>query len=350
MPHILVLRFSSMGDVAMTVPVLRCLVKKYPDAKITLVSKSIYKPIFKEFKTIDFFDVDFKSKYKGIQGLVSLFKDLKKIHPTHIADLHSVLRTNVLYILFKIFFFKAKKVDKQRLERKKLFKEKNKVFKPLTPMPFKYCEVFNKLGFSIDLTSHKFPDPLILGEKCQIALEGFSTKRKWIGIAPFASFNGKIYPLDLMQKVVSFLQRDYLVFLFGQGEYEISKLEIWAQAYQNVFGGYKLESLANEIEIISNLDLMISMDSANGHLAANYNVPVISLWGLTHPFGGFAPFLSNQKNMLVSNREKYPKIPTSAYGKKIPNGYENVMRTIDYKDVLTRCLDILESSKHHQNQ
>jgi ADP-heptose:LPS heptosyltransferase len=111
-----------------------------------------------------------------------------------------------------------------------------------------------------------------------------------------------------------------------------------------------LESLANEIEIISNLDLMISMDSANGHLAANYNVPVISLWGLTHPFGGFAPFLSNQKNMLVSSREKYPKIPTSAYGKKIPNGYENVMRTIDYKDVLTRCLDILESSKHHQNQ
>jgi ADP-heptose:LPS heptosyltransferase len=141
----------------MTVPVLRCLVKKYPDAKITLVSKSIYKPIFKEFKTIDFFDVDFKSKYKGIQGLVSLFKDLKKIHPTHIADLHSVLRTNILYILFKIFFFKAKKVDKQRLERKKLFKEKNKFFKPLTPMPYKYCEVFNKLGFSIDLTSHKFP-------------------------------------------------------------------------------------------------------------------------------------------------------------------------------------------------
>jgi ADP-heptose:LPS heptosyltransferase len=92
------------------------------------------------------------------------------------------------------------------------------------------------------------------------------------------------------------------------------------------------------------------MDSANGHIAANHNVPVITLWGLTHPFAGFAPFLSKSENMIVSNREQFPLLPTSAYGKKIPKGYESVMRTIEYKDVIVRALKVLELPKHHQSR
>ena len=86
---------------------------------------------------------------------------------------------------------------------------------------------------------------------------------------------------------------------------------------------------------------MLSMDSANGHLAANYNVPVISLWGLTHPFAGYAPFLSKPENELTSNREMYPLLPTSAYGNKTPKGYENVMRSIDVNDVILAINKVL---------
>ncbi|MAU63440.1 MAG: ADP-heptose--LPS heptosyltransferase RfaF [Flavobacteriaceae bacterium] len=349
MSHILVLRFSSMGDVAMIVPVLRCLVKNYPDLEITLVTKEIYGPIFREFKNIKFHYVDFKKQHKGIKGLWRLFKELKRLRPTHVADLHGVIRTYFLSWLFIINLFKTKRVDKQRSKRKKLFRKKNKILQPLTPIQFKYCEVFNKLGFNIELTNHEFIDPFVINDETQQIIYGTKNNLNWVGIAPFASFNGKTYPLDLMQQLIAFLQRDHQVFLFGNGEFEISKLEIWEKAYQNVFGAYKLGSLNNELEIISNLDIMISMDSANGHLAANYNVPVIVLWGLTHPFGGFAPFASNPENMIVSDRSMFPKIPTSAYGKKIPKGYENVMRTISYKDVAERCLKILESSKRHQN-
>ncbi|MEE3034582.1 MAG: glycosyltransferase family 9 protein [Bacteroidota bacterium] len=349
MSHVLILRFSSMGDVAMTVPALRCLIKKYPDCKITLATKEEYKPIFREFQKLNFHTVDFNNRHKGIKGLWVLFKELKELKPTHIADLHAVIRTYFLCFLFRINFFKIKRVDKQRRERKKLFRKKNKIFKPLTPVQFKYCEVFNRLGFNIDLTNHEFADPFVINNEAQQIIYGINNKLKWIGVAPFASFSGKTYPLDLMQQLVAFLQRDYQVFLFGSGDFEIEKLEIWANAYQNVFGAYKLGSLYNEIEIISNLDLMISMDSANGHLAANYSVPVITLWGLTHPFGGFAPFSSNPENMIVSNREMFPQIPTSAYGKKIPKGYEKAMRTISYNDVAARCLKILEDSTRHRN-
>ena len=344
MPHLLILRFSSMGDVAMTVPVIRCFRNSYPDYKITVVSKKTYKPIFEEFSNLDFFAVDFKNTYKGPFGIFKLFKDLKQLKPTHIADLHSVIRTHVLYYLFKFSFFKIVSLDKQRTERKKLFRSKNKIFKPLTPNHYKYCEAFNKLGFDVDLSKHEFINPLIINPETQNKLNELDKNKQWVGIAPFASFLGKVYPLDLTQKIIAFLQQEYNVFLFGNGEYEVNKLEIWSKSYKNVFGAYKLGSLKNELEIISNLDLMISMDSANGHLAANYNVPVITLWGLTHPFAGFAPFLSETKNMFTSDREKYPKIPTSAYGKKIPKGYQEAMRTIDCNEVISRGLKILNKN------
>ena len=160
---------------------------------------------------------------------------------------------------------------------------------------------------------------------------------------PFASYVGKIYPLDLMQKVVAYLQQENHVFLFGNGDYETNILKIWEKAYPNVSGCYKLESLEKELEIISNLNVMVSMDSANGHIAANYNIPVVVLWGLTHPFSGYAPFLYSQENMLVSSREKYPLVPTSAYGNKMPKGYENVMRTIDHQEVILAVNKIIEN-------
>ena len=323
-----------MGDVAMMIPSLRCLTKAYPDLNITIVTNGFYKPFFTEFKNINFFEADFKNSHNGIKGLFRLYKELKILKPTHVADLHSVIRTHFLSLLFKFRFIKIKKINKLRSDKKRLFRKSNKVLKPLIPTQYRYSEVFCRLGFNIDLTSHEFPLPKIITDSTQNFLSELESGKKKIGIAPFASFTGKIYPLDLMQKVVGFLQKDHYVFLFGNGKYETDILKVWIKAYPNVLGCYVLNSLKSELEIISNLSAMISMDSANGHLAANYNVPVISLWGLTHPFAGYAPFLSKPENELTSDREKYPLLPTSAYGNKTPKGYENVMRTIDVNDVI----------------
>ena len=85
------------------------------------------------------------------------------------------------------------------------------------------------------------------------------------------------------------------------------------------------------------------MDSANGHIAAIYNVPVITLWGLTHPYSGFVTFNSDSANQLCVNREKYPLVPNSIYGNKELKGYEDAMRSISYNDVLARTEIILNS-------
>ena len=65
-----------MGDVAMMIPTLRCLNKSYPDLKITIVSNKLFKPFFNEFENINFFEVNFKTQFKGIKGLFNLFKEL----------------------------------------------------------------------------------------------------------------------------------------------------------------------------------------------------------------------------------------------------------------------------------
>ena len=146
-----------MGDVSMMIPALRCLNKSYPDLKITIVSNKLFKPFFNEFENINFFQVNFKSQFKGIKGLFNLFKELVNLKPTHVADLHSVIRTHFLTLLFRSRFYKVKRINKLRTDKKKLFRKNNKVLKPLVPTQYRYAEVFCKLGFNIDLTNHKFP-------------------------------------------------------------------------------------------------------------------------------------------------------------------------------------------------
>ena len=154
----LILRFSSLGDVVMTIPIIRSLEKKYPENKFIFVTRAKFNPFFSEFNNVEIFELDLKKRHKGFFGIIRLFSDLKKLKPKRIADLHSVLRTQLLSFLFRMFFIKVSVIDKKREERKALTRNENKIFKPLTPIHYLYQEVFNKLGFSVDLTKdHIYP-------------------------------------------------------------------------------------------------------------------------------------------------------------------------------------------------
>ena len=336
----LILRFSSMGDVVMTVPIIRCLEKKYPENKFIFVTRPKFKPFFEEFKNVEIFELDLEKRHKGFFGLFRLFLDLKKLKPKRIADLHSVLRTQLLSFLFRIFFVKVSVIDKKRKERKALTRNENKIFKPLTPIHYLYQEVFNKLGFSVDLTKdHIYPPSKTFNLNVDSINLGSD---KLVGIAPFAKHVAKMYPLDLMQKIVSYVQEKHTVFLFGFGKIEMETIKRWSNVFKNVYSCNDLGGFENEISLISNLDLMISMDSANGHIASIYNVPVITLWGLTHPYTGFATFNYKTENQFCANRDEYPLIPNSIYGNKMIKGYENAMRTISVEEVLGRVNEIMD--------
>jgi len=76
------------------------------------------------------------------------------------------------------------------------------------------------------------------------------------------------------------------------------------------------------------------MDSGNAHIAAMMGVKVITLWGATHPFAGFSPFNQPLGNCITADREKFPLLPTSIYGNKKVEGYEEAMRSISVENVV----------------
>ena len=144
-----------------------------------------------------------------------------------------------------------------------------------------------------------------------------------------------------MDTVIFELQKESKVLLFGGGAIETHQLEAIASKYANVFCVAGKFSLEQELDIISNLKVMLSMDSSNGHMAAMLGVKVVTLWGVTHPFAGFAPFHQIQSNNLLSDLEKYPKIPTSIYGNNYPEGYELAMQTIPVERIIKTVQDTL---------
>jgi ADP-heptose:LPS heptosyltransferase len=169
-------------------------------------------------------------------------------------------------------------------------------------------------------------------------------QKKWIGIAPFAAFAGKTYPFDLMEEVIAKLSEtnQYKIILFG-GPAEKQQLASWESKFEDVINCAGLFTFQEELALISNLDVMLSMDSGNAHLAAMYGRKVVTIWGITHPFAGFYPFGQSPENALLTDREKYPLLPTSIYGNKFPEGYENVMQTITPHTVFDKIVKVINS-------
>ncbi len=332
--HILVIRLSAMGDVVIIVPVLRALIHQYPELKITVVSRPFFQPFFNSIPNLNFFPVDLQKRHKGFLGLLRLFSDLKKLEIDAVADLHNVLRSKVIRSLFALSRKKVAFTDKGRAEKKALTSLTNKVFKPVKPMVVRHVETFEKLGFSIDLSNPQFPAKAILSDDI-LKITG-NKNQNWVGIAPFAQYKGKVYPLDLMQKVIDDLAQNNAIkiFLFGGGNQEIQKLNQLQNNHSNVVVIAGKIKFKQELDLISNLDMMLSMDSGNAHIAAMLGIKVITLWGVTHPFAGFSPFNQPMEYCITADREKYPLLPTSIYGNKKVEGYEEAMRTIEPEKVV----------------
>ncbi len=198
----------------------------------------------------------------------------------------------------------------------------------------RHTKVFEQLGFDIDLSNPSFPVKAVLTDDIK-AIIG-DNHQKLIGIAPFAQYDSKVYPLDLMEEVIAKLAKksSNKILLFGGGKKEIEILESISAPFPNVINMAGKIKFQQELQLISNLDVMLSMDSGNAHIAAMLGVKVVTLWGATHPFAGFLPFNQSMENALVSDREKYPLLPTSVYGNKVVDGYEDAMRTITVDSIL----------------
>jgi ADP-heptose:LPS heptosyltransferase len=328
-----------MGDVAISVPVIRAFTEQHPTIKITFLSKAFLKPLFDGIENVHFYAADVNETHKGIYGLHKLYKELTQLNITHIADVHNVLRSKILRSFFKFSNSTIAIIDKGRAEKKALTRTENKIVKQLKTSHQRYADVFKKLGFEVDISNPtRLEKPSLYKKVATITRE---KNRKWIGIAPFAAFDSKTYPIDLMKIVIQELSKRHTVFLFGGGNSEIEILAEIEKEFANCVSVAGVLNLKEEINLIAHLDCMLAMDSSNAHFAAMQQIATVTLWGGTHPLAGFAPFNQPKKYCLLPDLEKFPNIPCSIYGNKISDGYEDVMRTIFPETVIQKIEEVL---------
>ncbi len=339
--HILVIRLSAMGDVAMTVPVLRVFRAQYPEVKLTVLTRKFFAPMFADIDNLEIYEADVKGKHKGAVGLYRLSKELRQLGIDAVADLHNVLRSKVLKSFFAINNIPVVQIDKGREEKKALTRKSNKIFKQLKTSHQRYADVFKALGFPLDLSTAIFPPKKRLIPEIYNITNG--TSKKWLGIAPFAQYEGKTYPLELIKEVIAKLDQtnQYEILLFGGGEKEITIFETLEKSYNNVINIAGKLSFDQELILISNLDGMLSMDSGNAHLAAMYGIKTITIWGVTHPYAGFMPFKQPDDYAILPDMKQYDLIPTSVYGNKFPEGYEKVMYSILPDTVVEKIKNVI---------
>ncbi len=338
MKKILVIRLSAIGDVAMTVPVISSLSKAYPDTEITFVSQKFATGFIKYIPRVKMFEVDLKGRHKGFFGIFRLYFDLKKLGKFNlVADLHDVIRSKIIRFLFSLSFTKIRVIDKGRKEKHDLTKIDGKVLRQLDTSVNRYAKVFYDGGYKFDVEF----DYLFTKSPLTENITSITGQRvnKWVGIAPFAKHKGKIYPLKSMEKVIDLLtaNKNIKVFLFGGGAYEKQILEDWEKRFPNTVSLAGKLSIEDELKVISNLEVLVSMDSANMHLASLVNTCVVSIWGATHPFAGFYGWNQNPKHALQIN---LPCRPCSIYGNKdcFRKDYA-CLNLITPKDIVSKITD-----------
>ncbi len=305
---ILVIRFSALGDIAMTVPVVASFCAQYPDIEVTMLTskmgEKIYKAILPDVKNLTVRGCNPKVEYPGIPGLNRLYRELRQEKFDALADLHNVLRTQWLNLRFTLSWsLKASaSIQKGRKDKRDLVEHRSN--KQLKSSMERYCDVFARLGLPVTLNF----EPLALADKEPGELQ--------IGIAPFAQHKGKIYPKELMLQVIDLLlesRSDLHVYLFG-GPNEQEELDEWSKRNPNrITNTAGRQSLADDLRLMSQLDVLLSMDSANMHLASLVGCRVVSLWGATDIKAGFFGYRQNLADAIALPLECRP---CSIYGNK----------------------------------
>lgn len=316
MANILILRFSALGDVAMTLPVVHALATQYPQHRITVVSRDRWSALYDRMPAnVTFLGVDLRKEYAGWKGLRALYRRLSGEGFDYVADLHDVLRSKYLRWRFLLAGARVAHIRKGRSGKRRLARRRNKIFAPQPTSFERYAAVLERLGFPVRLAFRS-----LYGEgkgdlTPLLSLTGPKGTNRWIGVAPFAAHRGKIYPEDRMEQVLSRLARHsrLRVFLFGGGPQEVICLKKWEERYPNVVSVAGRLKMDGEIALMSQLDVMIAMDSANMHLASLVHIPVVSVWGATHLYAGFMGWGQDESTVI---QEDLPCRPCSVYGNK----------------------------------
>ena len=300
---ILISRFSALGDVAMTLPPVYDACTANPDYEFIYLTRHHPAQIFinrPENLTMAAVNLD---NYKGVGGMWRLSKSLaKRYEITDYVDLHDVIRTKLLRFFMRLQGVRVRKLDKGRRGRKELTRKNSKVLVQLKPMPERYRDVFYSAGVAL---ANDFDTLWGKGKGNESDFAAVTSPKKdgehWLAIAPFAKHKGKILPLETLERVIEYFNRreEQKIFIFGFGDEESAVIGKLARRYQSVVNMAEARlGIPAELSLLSHCDVMLSMDSANMHLASLVGLRTVSVWGATHPYTGFLGWRQRTRDVV----------------------------------------------------
>lgn len=347
-----VVRFSALGDVVLTIPVLYDACVANPDVQFVMITRKAFVGLFINTPSnLTVRGIDLKKDYKGMGGMMRLAAELDV---DTFIDLHSVLRTWMIDARLRMRGVRVVVFDKARKEKRNLVKKGAAKSGVISHVTERYADAFLNAGLALKsefrgLFAEKPADSSLFASLHSPKKE----EQLWIGVAPFAAHKGKVYPIDLIYKAIKAMVEDNpdaKVFLFGGGETETAILRRYAEEAtpNKVFcvAGSKI-GFGGELALMASLDVMVCMDSGNMHMAAIAGARTVSIWGATHPAAGFGPWCPAGKPKDWHRTLQVPRIcrPCSVFGNKPCKYLEEssippCMSAIDPLSITFAALDI----------
>lgn len=296
-----------MGDVLLTIPVLLGVLNKDQDLQLVFVTRKKFIPYFDGIDRLITIPFDPEGPHKGLAGLFRLFGEIRR-HPfNQVVDLHGILRTWILDILFQFSGCRIYTVSKHRKKRREMLKHRLPGLR-LPHATERYLEVFAKAGLAASISAGIFP----AGNKSGL-IHRIPENKIRIGIAPVSRHKTKNWGIGNTDQLISLLRLEYSaeIHLFGGRE---DRPSLNALTRPDVFNHAGVMGPLEEIAWIRSMNLFVSMDSANMHLAALCGIPTVSIWGATDPGLGFAPLNQPDDFALFSDPDQVYCRPCSIYG------------------------------------
>lgn len=307
--NVLITRFRLLGDVAMTIPVVYSACEAHPDVRFVIATQSVASTLFVNAPSnLTVVSIDHRTELSSFGSLRRLARRLVNDYGIDaMVDLQGEYRSWLLGVCLRLQGVKkVVRIDKGTKGKRALTRRRNKRMFPLVTQRDRYREALNRMGFTFDETFTS-----IYGDNAQADSALFAhlsaakqPGERWIAVAPFAKWNGKIYPMHLMEKVLDQIAawQGVRIFLLGQGDNERDQFRKWTAKYANATSLAECRNgFPAELALLSHCDVMLSMDNMNMHLASLVRVPVVSVWGASHPYCGFMGWKQDEANVVQLN-------------------------------------------------
>lgn len=325
---ILVIRFSSIGDIVLTTPIIRCL-KQQTNAEIHFITKKAFEPILKDNPYIDKL-ITIKSSIKEIK------EELKAEQYDEIIDLHKNLRTKALKRYLKT---PAHSFDKLNIKKWMLVKFKRDLM-PDIHIVDRYFETVKHLGVKSD----NQPGDFFIDANNKVDInQTFGIEGSFAAIAIGAQFATKRLPFEKLIEVIEQIKAP-IILAGGPTDEELAKQIIdhfKLPTIYNACGGFNLQQSAS---IVSQASVLLTNDTGLMHIAVCYKTPIVSVWGNTVPQLGMYPYLPQNKELYSIHEVKGLNCrPCSKIGfKECPKGHFNCMMQQNSAEIVEKIQEKLK--------